>query len=76
MFCRRKKHNSGRLRDSTILKMLEEHSFNPYGEPMSLCGDPAHPPKIHLQSPFRVAVPNSGQVEFNKSMSLLRVSVE
>lgn len=56
--------------------MLEEHSFNPYGEPMSLCGDPAHPPKIHLQSPFRVAVPNSGQVEFNKSMSLLRVSVE
>ena len=43
---------------------------------MCVYGDPAYPPRVHLQAPFRNAVITHQLEEFNSSMSVVRISVE
>lgn len=64
------------LAESNLLTILEQHAFSPDGEPMCLYGDPAYPLRVHLQAPFRDALMTPAMVEFNRSMSSVRVSVE
>ena len=64
------------LAESNLLTILEQHAFSPDGEPMCLYGDPAYPLRVHLQAPFRNALMTPAMVEFNRSMSSVRVSVE
>lgn len=63
------------LADSDLLHNLEQYAYSPIGEPMCLYGDPAYPLRVHLQPPFREALMTPAMLEFNKSMSSVRVSV-
>ena len=48
----------------------------PQMEEFFIYGDPAYPLRIQLQAPFRGPGLNAQQVDFNKSMIRVRVSVE
>ena len=43
---------------------------------MCVYGDPAYPLRVHSQGPFRGAVLTQQQIDFNRSMSATRISVE
>lgn len=64
------------LADSGLVADLETHAFSITGQPMCIYGDPAYPLRVHIQAPFRNAVLTPNMVNFNKSMSGVRVSVE
>ena len=49
----RKRHDSGMLRESGLLRLLERHSLSPAGEIMCIYGDPAYPLRPQLQAPFK-----------------------
>ena len=71
-----KRHDAGILRESGLLEDLERHAFSPRGAPMCLYGDPAYPMRVHLQAPFKEVHLTQEMMDFNKSMSSVRVSVE
>ena len=72
-----KRHDSGMLASSGLLRELQRFSFSPInGLPMCVYGDPAYPLRVHLQGPFRGAVLTQQQMDFNRSMSAARISVE
>ena len=71
-----RRHDSGMLRESGLLQLLEEHSFAPNGDIMCIYGDPAYPLRPQLQAPFRNAALTEQQQEWNQRMSSVRVSVE
>ena len=71
-----KLHDSGMLRMSGLLEQLKVHSFDRAGNILRIYGDPAHPLRPHLQAPFRGNNSTNDQIEWNKSMSAVRVSVE
>ena len=64
------------LRDSLLYDDLQQFAFNSTGQPMCVYGDPAYPLRVHLQAPFRNAALTPRMVDFNKSMSAVRTSVE
>ncbi len=64
------------LRMFGLLDQLEQHSNTPLGDPLCIYGDPAYPLRRHLQKPYQHPNLNARQLEFNRSMSSLRVSVE
>jgi hypothetical protein len=64
------------LAESGLLILLQENAYSTTGRAMCLYGDPAYPHRIHLQSPYRNAVITPQMLEFNRSMSSVRVSVE
>ena len=71
------KHDSGILAMSGLLNQLEQHSFTPDGQPLSIYGDPAYPHRVFLQCPFARRPDLTVQEQaFKKSMSRVRVSVE
>ena len=68
-----RKHDAGMLADSGLLADLQRTAFSLTGQPLCLYGDPAYPVRVHLQCPFRNAVPTPQMQEFNAA---LRISVE
>ena len=71
-----RKHDAGMLADSGLLQELEHRAFSTMGHPLCIYGDPAYPLRVHLQAPFRDGVLTPQMIEFNKSISQVRVSVE
>lgn len=71
-----KRHDSGMLGDSGLLRDLEQRAFSTLHDPMCMYGDPAYPHRVHLQSPFREAVLTDDMKLFNASMSACRISLE
>ena len=71
-----RRHDSGMLRESGLLQLLEQHSVSPNGDIMCIYGDPASPLRPHLQAPFRNADLTEEQQLWNQRMSAVRVSVE
>ena len=64
------------LADSRLLYQLYLHAHSPLGDAFSLYGGPAYPLRIHLQAPFRDRALTPLMIDFNKSMSTVRESVE
>jgi hypothetical protein len=64
------------LAESGLLNPLQENAYSTTGRAMCLYGDAAYPHRIFLQSPYRNAVITPQMLEFNRSMSSVRVSVE
>ena len=71
-----KRHDSGMLRLSGLLEQLQAHSFDRAGNTLGIYGDPAYPLRPHLQAPLRGNNLRNDQIEWNKSMSAVRVPVE
>ena len=71
-----KRHDSGILRLSGLLEQWQAHSFDRVGNTLCKYGDPAYPLRPHLQAPFRGNNLTNDQIEWNKSMSAVRVFVE
>ncbi|CAH3028735.1 unnamed protein product [Porites evermanni] len=71
-----RRHDSGMLADSGLLRDLEQHAFSTTREPMALYGDPAYPLRVHLQVPYRGAGITPQMEVYNKAMSAVRMSVE
>ena len=61
---------------SGLLDNLQQHSFDPSGQPLCIYGDPAYPLRIHLQGPYKGGQLTFDQEEFNSSMSKVREAVE
>ena len=72
------RHDSTMLMMSNLLNQLNIYSHDPAGNVLCLYGDPAYPLSQYLQAPFRLrgAPLTQQQIDFNKSMSSVRVSVE
>ena len=67
----------GRCHDSFMVArsgILDQ--FGPHGEILCIYGDPAHPLRAHLQTPFKGANLTPLQISRNKEMSSTRVCVE
>lgn len=75
-FVEGKRHDAGILRMSGLLDALEQHSNKPNGDPLCIYGDPAYPLRRHLQAPYQNGNMTAEQIEFNRSMSSVRVAVE
>ena len=71
-----KRHDSGMLRMSRLLEQLQAHSSDRASNILCIYRDPAYPLRPHLQAPFRGNNLPNDQIEWNKSMSAVRVSVE
>ena len=72
----------GRLHDETVYQMsglpqlLDEHSWDPLGQPLVIYGDPAYGLSSHLISPFSTVNIEPEQECFNREMSRVRQAVE
>ena len=71
-----RRHDSGILRESGLLPMLQQHSVSPNGEIMCLYGDAAYPLRPQMQAPFKGANLTEDEQLLNCRMSSCRVSVE
>ena len=71
-----RRHDSGILALSGLLRDLQTYSHSPNGQPLCIYGDPAYPLWVHLQQPFKGRILTPAQMAFNKSMSEVRVAVE
>ena len=71
-----KMHDARMLGESKLYNCLEQFVFSHNGDPMCIFGDPAYPLRIRLQVPFCEANLTQPMQDFNKSMSLVQVSVE
>ena len=69
-------HDARMLGESRLYDCLEQFAFSRNGDPMRIFGDPANPLRIHFQAPFHEANLTQAMQDFNKSVSLVRVSVE
>ena len=72
-------HDSGMLKDSNLLDVLERQAVNARGDILCVYGDPAYPLRPQLMAPFRIGeVPvfTQDMQAFNEAMSSVRVSVE
>ena len=64
------------LEDSRLLNDLQAFAKSPFGNPYRIYGYPAYLLRIHLQAPFRYRVLTPQMMDFNRSMSSVRESVE
>ena len=71
-----RRHDSGMLGDSGLLRELQQHAHGPNGNILCIYGDPAYPLRQQLMGPFRGAATTPLQDAWNKSMSQSRTSVE
>ena len=55
---------------------MQAHSFDRAGDILGIYEDPAYLLRPHLQAPFRGNNLKNDHIEWNKSMSAVRVSVE
>lgn len=70
------KHDASILADSGLVQDLQRFANSPAGNLFRLCGDPAYPQKIYLQTPFRNRALSAPMIAFNQFMSTVRESVE
>ena len=57
-----RRHDSGVLRDSGLLQLLEEYSYAPNADIVYIYGELAYPLRPHLPAPFRnAAITNEQQ---------------
>ena len=59
-----------------FLHSVQQYAFSNAGQPMSVYGDLAYPPRVHLQAPFRHSVLTAQMEAYNASMSAVRSSME
>ena len=71
-----RRHDSGMLGDSGLLRGLQQHAHGPNGNILLIYGDPVYPFKQQHMGPFRGAATTPLQVAWNKSISQSRASVE
>ena len=71
-----KRHDSGIIRESGLLRDLEQRSMSPNGDVLFIYGDPVYPLKPQLQAPFKGAVLTEDQNQWNRGMISVRISVE
>ena len=64
------------MSNSGLLGQLEQFSFAPDGSALVVFGDPAYPISPHLQVGFQGSVLSEEEINFNRSMSAVRISVE
>ena len=74
-FVEGKRHDAAMLIDSGLLENLENYPFV-NGQPMCIYGDPAYSLRIYLQAPYRNRQLTPEVEDFDKSTSIVRVSVE
>ena len=65
-----RRHDSFMLARSRILDQLEHFSFGPHWETLCIYGDPGHPLRAHLQTPFRGGNLTPLQISWNKAYLL------
>ena len=70
-----RRHDSTMLHESGLLTSQEQVAFF-NNHPLCIYGDLAYPLGVHLQAPFRNVEITPELQEFNREMSLVRVSVE
>lgn len=70
-----RRHDAFMLGTSNLLDQLRRITL-PNGEPYVIYGDPAYGLSRNILSPFRGAHLTTGEQEFNKSMSRVRICVE
>ena len=70
-----KRHNSGMLRESGLLKQLENLPVRPKGSPYAGHGDAAYPFRLALRTPFKGEPLTQEQADFNPAMCSVRMSV-
>ena len=70
-----RRHDSFMLAESKILPELEAKNVGEV-EPFCVYGDPAYPLRPELQAPFKGSRLTIHQHDFNKRMSMSRISVE
>ena len=71
-----RKHDSGMLGDSGLLRELQQHAHSPNGNIVCIYGNPAYSLRQQLMGPFRSTVITPLQDAWNKSMSQSRASVK
>ena len=71
-----KRHDSGMLKESGLLPLLEQYSVSPAGEIMRIYGDPAYPLRPQLQAPFKGANLTGDQQLWTSRMNSVRVSLK
>ena len=76
LFLEGKRHDAGMLAESNLLNHLQMFANTPAGNPFCLYGDTAYPLRMHLQTPFRNPALTPQMMDFNRSMSSVRESVE
>ena len=64
------------LADSGLLCDLQRFAFSLTGRPMCIYGDMAYLLRVHLQTPFRHLPLAPPMLEYNKSMSSVRIADE
>ena len=65
-----RRHDNFMLARSRILDQLEHFSFGPHWETLCIYGDPGHPLRAHLQTPFRGGNLTPLQISWNKAYLL------
>ena len=48
------RNDTGMLKDSWLLKVLELHAYNSAGQILCVYGDPAYPLYPHLMAPYQM----------------------
>ena len=76
IFLEGRRHDAGMLAESSLLNQLQMFAHSPAGNPFCLYGDPAYPLRIHLQAPFRNQALTPQMMDFNHSMSTVRVTID
>ena len=73
-----RKHDASMLADSGLLQDLQRFANSPAGNPFCLCGNPAYPQRVYLQTPFQKfnRALTAPMIAFNQSMSTVRESLE
>ena len=74
-----RRHDTGMLKDSGLLNILEKVAYSPAGNVLCIYGDPSYPLHPHLMAPYtvgEVAMFTPNIQAFNGAMSSFMVSVE
>ncbi|KIO28419.1 hypothetical protein M407DRAFT_182246 [Tulasnella calospora MUT 4182] len=71
-----RRHDETLYKESGLAAILDEHSWDPEGNPLAVYGDPAYGIGRHLLSPFKGASLSDEEQAFNAQMSKVREAVE
>ena len=71
-----RRHGSGILGVSGLLRELQQHAYGPNGNILCIYGDPAYPLRQQLTGPFRGAATTPLQDAWNKPLGQSQTSVE
>ena len=71
-----KRHDCAKLAMSELLQTLQRFSHGPNREVLCIFGDPAYPLRRNLLAPYNGAQLTKEQMDFNSSMSKVRVTAD